>query len=243
MSIFIRTSDQMGSHNINNSANSVETINGFGSPSQFVRDEWQPSPDFLYSSPGTDEKIPPMSPLNLNDHILDETRTPMNTVPIHSVESPLISHHRSCSMTEPEIEKPEASQNLNIPLLDCQDLIEFQRIMDKLKSRAEMVDRVRYSFARTENSLADVRLPSPFKAEVNKRVMLAALYQGMAKTIRTLGLNEYAIVVPPTVREAARYLNSGFHPVGVNVWQVGKFRYDTSSRVWTPHHPKFSRGH
>jgi len=220
--------------------------------SRFVRDEWEPSPEFSHS-PSGDEKTPPMSPLNLNDvdsvSFLEE-KTPMNISPNRLFNSPRSSYH-STKLELPtspefashtlhsEIKKTDdqVPQPFSVPLLDCEDLVEFHRIMGKLQGRAQISSDVHRSLSRTDNSLTNTQ--SSFKAKINERIMLAALYQGLAKTIRKLGFNEYSIVVPPTVREASYHLNQGFRPVGVSAWQVGKFRYNTTSGLWTPHHPKF----
>ena len=220
--------------------------------SRFVRDEWEPSPGFSPSE--NEEKTPPMSPLDLNDVdsvLCLEEKTPVNISPNRLFNSPRSSYHSTKlePPTSPEfashtlhletkkIENDQVPRPFSVPLLDCEDLVEFHRIMGKLQGRAQISGDVHRSLSRTDNSLTDTQ--SSFNAKINERIMLAALYQGLAKTIRKLGFNEYAIVVPPTVREASYYLNRGFHPVGVSAWQVGKFRYHTTSGLWTPHHPKF----
>lgn len=213
---------------------------GFRSPSQFVSDEWEMTPDFLHSFPMTEESTP-MSPLDLNDSLpADEVKTPL-ILPAHSINSPMISSSflslssvkRETSIpiqnrereTEIDLKEEDKKTSDSLDLLDLHDYLNFYAIMDKLQSRAKMFD---------------ASSQGRYRTEVNNRVTLAALYQGMAQTIRKLGINEYAIVVPPTVREAAHYFNLGFHPIGTSSWRVGNFKYDTTTRMWFPHHPKFS---
>lgn len=182
-----------------------------------------------------------ISPLDLND---TESKTPLINTPIHSVDSPLIQSTTSVQ-TIPMTEQTELSQasntNHSLDLLDCQDLVDLSRIMAKLEGRAELIDKLRLGLERAENSSSNIQIPSPLKSEINKRVMLAAIYQKLAKTIRKLGFNDYDIVVPPAVRDAAHFLNQGFRPVGLTGWEVGEFHYETPSGLWYPYHPRFSR--
>jgi hypothetical protein len=214
-------------------------------------EKWLNSPVFPNSSKNEELESPtwlnskdkPNSPMSPLDLLNDEPQTPTNSESDYSAESPLISN-RSVSPISVEQESPavqnDTKQN-STDLLDCQDLLDFSRIMSKLEERAGFIDKIRHGLLRTESSAVDIQLPYPVNAEINKRVMLAALYQRMAKTIRKLDLNEYAIVVPPAVRDASRFLNQGFHPVGVTAWKVGEFSYDTNSSMWSPYHPRFSR--
>lgn len=196
---------------------------------------WLNSPIF----PGPSKNEEPMSPLDLSS---SEPKTPMNSESDYSVDSPLISNRSASPISTGRTSPARSEVNQNCTdLLDCQDLLDFSRIMSKLEQRAEFIDKIRNGLQRTENSTANIQLPSSLKTEISKRVMLAALYQRLAKTIRKLDLNEYAIVVPPAVRDASRFLNQGFHPVGVTGWQVGEFSYDTNSSMWSPYHPRFSR--
>jgi hypothetical protein len=248
--------------------------NSDASPSpmdDFFNDVRELSPIFPDSR---EEDTPPMSPLDLNAGF-DEVKTPeTNHSQSSPVISPLISSRSKASINtfEPNETKSnflEGSRERSIPenapavidpvidLLDSQDLVDFSRILYKLETRAEYIEKVHVGLQRRGSACpfnpslisqgargneVPPQFPSPFKAEVNKRVMLATLYQRMAKTFRKLGLNEYSIVVPPAVRDAAHFLNLGFHPVGTTAWRVGNFHYDTCSNMWSPFHPRFFGG-
>lgn len=250
------SSDILESSQENELTSSLSVLSPADADSFLSEEKWLNSPIFPNSSKNEEPESPawlnslknepnsPMSPLDLSN---DEPKTPMNSESDYSADSPFSSRsvspmsvEQASSIPQSEIKQGEIKQG-SIDLLDCQDLLDFSRIMSKLEERAEFIDKIRHGLQRTENSAADIQLPYPVKSEINKRVMLAVLYQRMAKTIRKLDLNEYAIVVPPAVRDASRFLNQGFHPVGVTAWKVGEFSYDTNSSMWSPYHPRFSR--
>lgn len=232
------SSDILESSQENELTSSLSVLSPADADSFLSEEKWLNSPIFPNSSKNEEPKTP-MSPLDLSN---DEPQTPMNSESDYSADSPFSSRSVSPISIEQASSIPQSEiKQSSTDLLDCQDLLDFSRIMSKLEERAEFIDKIRHGLQRTENSAADIQLPYPVKSEINKRVMLAVLYQRMAKTIRKLDLNEYAIVVPPAVRDASRFLNQGFHPVGVTAWKVGEFSYDTNSSMWFPYHPRFSR--
>ena len=137
------------------------------------------------------------------------------------------------SSTDPQDWYPEVTETYS---QTSRDFLEVGELVAFLKAIRGVEERALSAFeqeVKVDPSAAFRRGPSN-QAVVKARVSLAALYQGLSKTIRKLGFHEQAIVVPPAVRTVAHQTGQGFHPFGQEDWTVGNWIYETRSGRWFP---------
>jgi hypothetical protein len=149
--------------------------------------------------------------------------------PLHSVSYKVPNAPMKETKNGSEFPSRQLSFNFhNSDYLDTDTLIHLNDSLTALEQRVSDAFKSEVDFS----PLRSFRSGPSGKTVQKARHSLAVLYKRLARTIRRLGFNEHAIVVPDEVRFRSQEDGLPYTPVEAENWRVGDALYDTRAGVW-----------